>query len=60
MIDSADDVIVLADHSKFSIPCLFSIDSFDSVSTIVTDRMPEKMYMDLFEAKGIRVLVAES
>jgi DeoR family fructose operon transcriptional repressor len=60
MIDSADEVIVLADHSKFTTQqTIFSIASFDVVSTVVTDRNPEPMFQELFQAKGIKLLVAE-
>jgi DeoR/GlpR family transcriptional regulator of sugar metabolism len=60
MIDSAKEVIVLADHSKFNNHrTLFRIDSFDAVSTVVTDRTPDDAFKKLFEEKKIRVIIAE-
>ncbi|QGQ97521.1 DeoR/GlpR transcriptional regulator [Paenibacillus psychroresistens] len=60
MIDSADEVIVLADHSKFTTKqTIFNIASFDVVTTVVTDRDPGSMFKELFQAKGIKLLIAE-
>jgi len=59
MIDSAAEVIVLADYSKFNNGVtLFGIDSFDSVTTIVTDREPSEEFRKLFAEKGIRVIIS--
>ncbi|QGQ94256.1 DeoR/GlpR transcriptional regulator [Paenibacillus psychroresistens] len=61
MMDSANEVIVLADYSKFNnLRTLFRIESFDAVNTIITDQMPDEMYMKLFEEKNIRVIIADS
>ncbi|MBB6730863.1 DeoR/GlpR family DNA-binding transcription regulator [Cohnella zeiphila] len=61
MIDAADEVIVLADHSKFDTPnALLSIDSFDSISTVITDREPPHEFQPIFKSKGIRLLIAET
>jgi DeoR/GlpR family transcriptional regulator of sugar metabolism len=61
MMDSANEVIVLADYSKFNNHrTLFRIDSFDAVNTIITDQMPDEMFMKLFEEKNIRVIIADT
>jgi DeoR/GlpR family transcriptional regulator of sugar metabolism len=60
MIESADEVIVLADHSKFTTQqTIFSIASFDLVSTVITDHDPDPVFQELFQKKGIKLLVAE-
>jgi DeoR/GlpR family transcriptional regulator of sugar metabolism len=60
MIDSSDEVIILADHSKFGNQrTLFGIDSLDSVDVIVTDKTPDSSFLELFEKKNIRLIIAE-
>lgn len=59
MMDSAEEVIVLADYSKFrNQRTLFGIDSFDRINTIVTDKTLDMEFMELFDKKGIRVVIA--
>lgn len=60
MIDSSQEVIVLADHSKFhNHRTLFGIASLDTVNAIVTDKEPDSSFMELFEEKGISVIIAD-
>lgn len=60
MIDSSDEVIILADHSKFGNQrTLFGIDSLDSVDVIVTDKTPDSSFLELFEKKNIRVFITD-
>lgn len=59
MMESADETIVLADHSKFgNRQALFGIGSFDRVAAIVTDKAPESEFAELFNKLGIRIIVA--
>lgn len=56
MIESADSVIFLCDHSKFgrkSIPVIAPIDKID---TLITDIRPDKEWHDAMQEMGIRVL----
>ncbi|MCJ8014190.1 DeoR/GlpR family DNA-binding transcription regulator [Paenibacillus sp. KQZ6P-2] len=61
MMDSGNEVIVLADHSKFNNNrTLIPIDSFDAVHTIITDQRPDEAFMSIFAEKNIRVIVADT
>lgn len=59
MIESADEVIVLADSSKFNNSrVLFGIHDFESISTVITDNMPDESFIKFFEEKQIKLIVA--
>lgn len=59
MIDSADEVIVLADSSKFNNSrVLFGIHDFESISTVITDNMPDESFIKFFEEKQIKLIIA--
>jgi DeoR/GlpR family transcriptional regulator of sugar metabolism len=59
MIEAADEVVVLADSSKFNNRrVLFGIQDFGTVRTVVTDRLPEEAFVRFFEEKKIRLIVA--
>ncbi len=59
MIDSADEVIVLADSSKFNNNrILFGIHDFESVSTIITDNIPDEAFLKFFNEKKINLIIA--
>ncbi len=58
MIDSADEVIVLADSSKFNNRrVLFGIHDFGSVSTVITDQYPEESFLRFFKEKHIQLII---
>ncbi|WP_158602153.1 DeoR/GlpR family DNA-binding transcription regulator [Cohnella endophytica] len=60
MIESAEKVIVLADHSKFNNEdFVFSISNFDKVHRLVTDQTPKEPFFNLFLQKGIEVWIAD-
>ena len=59
MIDSADEVIVLADSSKFNNNrVLFGIHNLESVSTIITDKLPNEVFVKFLEEKQIKLIIA--
>lgn len=59
MIESADEVIVLADSSKFNnSSVLFSIHDFGSISTVITDKIPGESFLKFFEENHIRLIVS--
>ncbi|MCX7028235.1 MAG: DeoR/GlpR family DNA-binding transcription regulator [Spirochaetes bacterium] len=58
MIEAADEVILLADHSKFGKAALTHFADIKSIHTLVTDAGIDKSYVDALEAQGIRVIIA--
>lgn len=59
MIDSAEEVIVLADSSKFNNNrVLFGIHSLESISTVITDKTPDEAFVKFFEEKRIKLIIA--
>ena len=55
-IANARETILLVDHTKFASPSLFKIVNFDAVSRVVTDRVPDRDWMDFFDAHSIDVI----
>jgi DeoR/GlpR family transcriptional regulator of sugar metabolism len=53
---NARQVILVADHSKFTAPSLYRIADFDSVSTVVTDRQPSEQWCEYLAHKNITLV----
>ncbi|QIB33510.1 DeoR/GlpR family DNA-binding transcription regulator [Ancylobacter pratisalsi] len=58
MIERADRVTVLADHSKFERRAVFEVAPLSRVHTLVTDIAPTEPMAKAIEAAGIRQIVA--
>jgi DeoR/GlpR family transcriptional regulator of sugar metabolism len=58
MIRRADQVIVLADHSKFGKKMLYRIAGLDQVDIIVTDQEPSAEMADAFQKNEVELIVA--
>lgn len=58
MMDVADKVIMLADHSKFNQLLFSSFVPLDSVDMVVTDAPPPPEFADFLSKKGIEIVVA--
>ncbi|EPH59391.1 putative HTH-type transcriptional regulator IolR [Enterococcus faecium 13.SD.W.09] len=52
--ETAAQVFVLVDNSKFDRAALLTYSSFDNVAYIVTDQEPNKTYLDFFNEKDIQ------
>ena len=58
IIDSAKEVILVADHTKFDKVSLSSAVPVKAVDKVVTDdKLPQK-YIEALEAKGVKVIIA--
>lgn len=55
-IRNARETILLVDHSKLQAPSLYKICDFEDISRVVTDRMPEREWLEFLNEKGIEVL----
>ncbi|MFD0670190.1 DeoR/GlpR family DNA-binding transcription regulator [Cohnella sp. GCM10027633] len=58
MIDRAEEVILLADSSKFGSQAFAHVAELDQVDVVITDRRIPKETVDRLEARGIKVVIA--
>ncbi|SCB37842.1 transcriptional regulator, DeoR family [Rhizobium miluonense] len=58
MIERADNVIVLADHSKFERSAVFEVVPLLKIHTIVTDAQPSMAMARALETAGVNLIVA--
>ncbi|MED1721777.1 DeoR/GlpR family DNA-binding transcription regulator [Brevibacillus parabrevis] len=58
MMKRADQVIILADHSKFGKSMLYRVASLDQIDLIVTDRAPGREMAEALDKSEVDVLVA--
>lgn len=59
MIETAKEIILLADYSKFEKIVHVTVCSLDKVNTIITDNKAEPGILEKFKDRGIKVIVAE-
>ncbi|MBT2687587.1 DeoR/GlpR transcriptional regulator [Bacillus sp. ISL-47] len=59
MISQADQVIVLADHTKIGVNEFFKFAELSDVDLLITDKMPEKAFIDILERFNVELLIAE-
>lgn len=61
MIEYTKEAIIMADHSKFNnIEILFQISDFAKVSTVVTNQPPARPFLDIFEARDIKLMIPDA
>ncbi|WIV20146.1 DeoR/GlpR family DNA-binding transcription regulator [Paenibacillus polygoni] len=60
MMEQAEMVIVLADHSKFGRNYFYRFADWSLVDVIITDQLPSTSMMDFFEQHQVEVLVPDS
>ncbi|RSL32537.1 DeoR/GlpR transcriptional regulator [Salibacterium salarium] len=59
MVDRADKVYVLADHSKFFKKHFYKGMELHGADVIITDALPSKEMRDILEDNGIELIIAE-
>jgi DeoR/GlpR family transcriptional regulator of sugar metabolism len=57
MVEQAEQVIVLADHSKFGKNTFFKFADLSQIDLIITDKMPNKELMEAFNENEINVIL---
>ncbi|WP_219836987.1 DeoR/GlpR family DNA-binding transcription regulator [Paenibacillus sp. R14(2021)] len=57
MIETAQQVVIVADHSKFNRQALLSFSSFDKVDMLITSDLVEPAILQAIEAQGVKVIV---
>ncbi len=58
MISRADEVVIIADNSKFGKRAVFDVAAMSDISTIITDAMPPKSVVDAMQENGVRLITA--
>ncbi|WP_226582246.1 DeoR/GlpR family DNA-binding transcription regulator [Halobacillus litoralis] len=59
MIEQAEEVIVLADHTKFGVTEFFSFAALDDVDIIITDRHPTEAFQQKLLEHHVELIVTE-
>jgi DeoR family fructose operon transcriptional repressor len=59
MIDRSDEVILLADSTKFNSPSFVSYATLDAINIIITDKSLDNTLRKDFEDLGIRIIMAD-
>ena len=57
MIDSADELIVLADHSKFGQGALSRFADISAIDTLITDNRTPQDFLDKVRSRGVDAIV---
>lgn len=60
MIEAADQVILVADHTKFGRESYVQVAPLDALHTVVTDAQTSDKYLELLSNKGIQTIIAAS
>jgi len=58
MIQQANQVIVLADHTKLRKTHFFKFTDLQDIDLLITDKTPEKSYLDLLRKYDVELLIA--
>jgi len=56
MIEQAEKVILLADHTKFNQTAFIKLFDFDRITYVVTDEVPDNEWLDFFATHDIQVI----
>jgi DeoR/GlpR family transcriptional regulator of sugar metabolism len=57
VIEHAAEIILLADHTKFSAPALYKIIEISAINRIVSDRLPPDAWTRMINECGIELIV---
>ena len=60
MVKAAEQVILVADHSKFDTICFAEVASLTRVSVVITDKEPPQSYRDFFANNHIQIFVGKA
>lgn len=59
MISQADQVIVLADHTKIGVTEFFRFAELSDIDLLITDKTPDKAFIDILQRFNVELLIAE-
>ncbi len=59
MVQQSKETIVLADHKKFNKTATYKVCDLSQINLIITDKQPNKKFMDLLDKNNVDLLIAE-
>lgn len=59
MIEQANQVIVLMDHSKFGKNGYYKVADLDEIDLVVTDKVPDEKYVNLLKDNNIEIMYSK-
>jgi len=59
MVEQSKKVVILVDHTKFSRERPFRSIEIEDVDVVITDKMPDSQYLEIFEKNKIELVVVE-
>lgn len=59
MIQQAEQVIVLADHTKIGVTEFFQFATLDDVNVVITDQSPDREFQELLDKHDVELVVTE-
>ncbi len=59
MIEASKQLIVIVDHTKIGQRKLIPIAPIERIDLLITDSLADKKQLEIFEKKGIKVLIGE-
>lgn len=59
LVKRAEQVIMLADHTKFEKCSFFKVLDFQAIDTIITDRLPSKELQETIENAGVELITLQ-
>ncbi|MEX2444796.1 MAG: DeoR/GlpR family DNA-binding transcription regulator, partial [Alkalispirochaeta sp.] len=59
MLESSQENYLMIDSSKFGVVSLVNVVPFSHIDHVITDRAPQKDYLDLFDRYEIDLIIAE-
>ncbi len=59
MVEQSKKVVILVDHTKFSRDRPFRSIEIEDLDVVITDRLPDREYLEIFEKNKIELVVVE-
>jgi len=59
IIANSREIFLVADHTKFNRNALVRIGTLENITYLVTDKKPEKKFMDIINDYGVELFIAE-
>ncbi len=56
---NCENIILVADRSKFGVEAMITYCPLERISTVVTDARPREEYLEFFDKHGIRLFCVE-
>ncbi|TXK86178.1 DeoR/GlpR family DNA-binding transcription regulator [Paenibacillus sp. N3.4] len=57
MIKRANQIVVLADHTKFGAQMFFRVCGLEAIDLLITDKQPEQAFVEIFQQNNVELLI---